>query len=302
MLIPDLFKKKIMGAFGAEGEAWLSKLETRVQEFVGKWSLTIEGPVSNLSYNYVLKARDQEGKPVILKLGVPGFDFQNEIHTLQVYNGEGFARLLKADGEKGALLLEQLRPGIMLSEEKDETLAVHYFLDVWMAIRRPVPPGISFPSIMDWASGLNRYLEAYPNGEGPITSEYITHASELFKEIHKTSEGDELLHGDLHHENILFSHDRGWLAIDPKGVSGDPYFGLSSYLINHLFDQKNPKELLSYRINLLTNNSRIDRERLLKAAAAMSVLYACWGIEDNDPEWKNTFECARWFEEFGEMY
>lgn len=31
------------------------------------------------------------------------------------------------------------------------------------------------------------------------------------------------LHGDLHHDNVL-SSPRGWLAIDPKGVSGDPAY------------------------------------------------------------------------------
>jgi streptomycin 6-kinase len=31
------------------------------------------------------------------------------------------------------------------------------------------------------------------------------------------------LHGDLHHENVL-SSPRGWLAIDPKGIWGDPAY------------------------------------------------------------------------------
>ncbi|WP_180955387.1 aminoglycoside phosphotransferase family protein [Peribacillus deserti] len=297
MLVPDAFKEKIAGAFGAAGSAWLASLENLVQEFIVKWNLTIEGPVPNLSYNYVLKAKDSAGKPVILKLGVPGFDFSNEIQTLKVYDGAGCAKLLRADPERGAILLEQLKPGFMLCEEKDETKAVQHFLKVWKAMRRPVPADVNSPTINDWAMGLDRYLKEYPYGDGPIQEKYISLAASLFKEINATSKTDELLHGDLHHENILFSHDRGWLAIDPKGVSGDAYYGLISFLINHIFDKKNPKELLIHRLNILTNNTGIDRGRLLKAAVAMSILYACWGIEDQDPEWENTYRCAEWFQE-----
>ena len=35
-----------------------------------------------------------------------------------------------------------------------------------------------------------------------------------------TEEPDYLLHGDLHHGNILFDDARGWIAIDPKGLVG----------------------------------------------------------------------------------
>ncbi|RJT15552.1 3'-kinase, partial [Mesorhizobium waimense] len=41
------------------------------------------------------------------------------------------------------------------------------------------------------------------------------------------------LHGDLHHENILHG-PRGWLAIDPKGVLGDPGFDAANMFYNPL--------------------------------------------------------------------
>jgi streptomycin 6-kinase len=30
-----------------------------------------------------------------------------------------------------------------------------------------------------------------------------------------------VLHGDIHHDNILHFGERGWLAIDPKGLIGE---------------------------------------------------------------------------------
>jgi len=42
-----------------------------------------------------------------------------------------------------------------------------------------------------------------------------------------------VLHGDLHHFNILSSGDR-WLAIDPKGIIGEPEFEPAAYLENKI--------------------------------------------------------------------
>jgi streptomycin 6-kinase len=298
LFIPDSFKTRIVDTFGEEGAAWLEILKARVQRFGEQWQLKIEGPVTNLSYNYVLKATDSEGRPVILKLGVPGFDFTNEIRTLEVYEGKGCARMLASDSEKGAMLLEQLLPGTMLSEVDDERVALKHFVKVWQSIRRPVPEGLNCPSVLYWAKGLDRYLEHYPNGEGPISTAYLDLAKDYFQYVSETSVGAELLHGDLHHQNILFSEKLGWLAIDPKGVAGDPYFDLISYLINQLHTKSDPRERLEQRVQFLVNELKLNRDRFFKAAVAMAVLYACWSIEDNQSEWVNTYECARWFEEF----
>lgn len=297
MNIPEWFQKKMADVFGEAGKAWLTNVESTMQFCEKEWKLQIDAPVSNLSYNYVLHAKDGEGTPVILKLGVPSFDFTNEIRTLKVYGGKGCARLLKADAERGAMLLEKLVPGTMLSEEKDEKAAVHTFLRVWKAIRTPVPAECKSPTILDWASGLVRYHTMHPNGDGPIEARYIEMAQAYFAELTETTERMELLHGDLHHENILYDDKNGWLAIDPKGVVGDPYFDLISFMTNHLLKKENPKQLLLQRVELITEGLSLDRERLLKAGVAMGILSTCWGLEDHDPEWEQAYTCAKWFME-----
>lgn len=296
MNYPDTFKNKISGAFGEEGKQWLETIEARVQTCVEKWNIKIEEPVTNLSYNYVLKVVDSLGNPMILKLGVPGFDFNNEIRALQTYDGNGCAGLIEAESELGAILQKQLVPGTMLYKE-EEISSIQHYIQVWKAIRRPLPVGVKFPSIEDWSAGLKRYQDSFPNKDGPIPDTDIQLAKDYFVYISETSEGPELLHGDLHHENILYSEDLGWTAIDPKGVSGDPYFDITSFLINHLHEKKNPKAILRQRIDLISKELDLDKERFLKASIAMSTLYAAWGIEDDDAEWENTYKCAQWCQE-----
>ncbi|MET3697743.1 streptomycin 6-kinase [Bacillus oleivorans] len=298
MQISGAFQEKIRNAFREDGKIWLESLEARVQTYLTKWQLTAIGPVENLSYNYVLRVIDSKGAPCILKMGVPNFDFQNEIHTILSYGGNGCAKLLNSDGENGAMLLEQLIPGTMLSEIKDEGLVLQHYLEVWQAIRRSKSANKETPSILNWFHGLNRYRTTYPNGDGPIINSDIDLAEHCFLDVVSSSSGAELLHGDLHHENILFSQEHGWVAIDPKGVLGDRYFDLISFLLNHLHTKESPKELLRFRVDTISGQLGLDRKRLLKAAIAMATLSACWSIEDQDPDWNKTYQCVKWFHEF----
>lgn len=294
MKMPDVFVKKVIGAFGETGQQFLEGLDEKLNTYKEKWSLTILGHFDNLSYNYVAKAINQEGMPVIIKLGVPGYDFTNEAKTVRAYGGNGFVSLIDDDVDNGAMLLNRLLPGRMLFEESED-VAIEEFVKVWKAIRRPVPQTEwNFPTILQWSNGLDRYLESFPKGDGPISEEWVMKAKTFFIEITDTSEEFGLLHGDLHHENILLSED-GWMAIDPKGVIGDQYFDLTSFLVNHLFEVENPKELFEYRVNKIVSLLGLDMGRFLKSSFAMSVLYACWSVEDHDEEGlDNTLQCSTW--------
>lgn len=294
MQISSEFQNKIINAFGSDGKAWLQSLESTVQTYLQQWSLTSEGPVSNLSYNYVIKVRDSKGTPYILKLGVPNFDTRNEMVTLQAYNGEGCAKLLKSDPENGVMLLERLVPGTMLSEETDEMIVLENYIKVWKTIRRPIPNGGSTPSLTHWFEGLKRYRET---GDVQISMEHVQLAEDFFQQVMESSEGPELLHGDLHHENILYSKQKGWMAIDPKGVAGDPYFDVVSFLINQLDSKAQPKNILKLRVDTISEQMGLDLPRLLKASIALGTLYACWGVEDL-ADWETTYQCVKWFIEF----
>jgi streptomycin 6-kinase len=50
-------------------------------------------------------------------------------------------------------------------------------------------------------------------------------ARQLFSELSGSQTQVRLLHGDLHHCNVLFDDVRGWLAVDPKGVVGELEYG-----------------------------------------------------------------------------
>ncbi|WP_409276074.1 aminoglycoside phosphotransferase family protein [Neobacillus sp. SCS-31] len=297
--LPGDFIRKITGAFGEAGKKWLEGLEGQIRHYAEKWNLAIEAPVPNLSYNYVTKVKDINGTPVILKLGVANGEFKNEVRAVKAYNGNSFVQLLAEDSENGAMLLERILPGGNLSTLEDEERVTREYINVWRKIRTPIPLGGDFPSIKDWASGLDRYKEMFlDDEEPPIPFEAIDTAAAFFKELAQLGE-EQLLHGDLHHENILYAEGRGWVAIDPKGVIGHPYFDIISFLVNYVNEKPDPNGLLKLRIDLICNEVSMDRQLLLKAAVSLSTLYACWGIEDKT-DWKDTYQCMIWFRELFE--
>jgi streptomycin 6-kinase len=101
-------------------------------------------------------------------------------------------------------------------------------------------------------------------------------AERIFFELCATQRRERLLHGDMHHENVLFDRARGWLAIDPKGVRplrnpcGRP----------DLFAQP---DVIRRRADLFARTLFIDSARALRWAFAQAVLAAIWQIEDGTP-------------------
>jgi streptomycin 6-kinase len=94
--------------------------------------------------------------------------------------------------------------------------------------------------------------------------------------------GSRLLHGDLHHYNVLVDSARGWLAIDAKGVVGEPEYEVGAALRNpwerpELFTE--PATIMR-RVDRFRRELHLDAERILAWAFAQAVLAAIWAVED----------------------
>ena len=263
------FQQKIVAAFGKAGEQWLQELPVKLKGICKEWGLTREGEPTNLSYNYVAYVRDACNCSLVLKVGIPGDDFSNEIQATKAFQGAGFVKLVQCDEEVGSILLERLKPGKMLKEVGREA-QLDIYLEVWNQLNRQ--PSQEVPHIHKWFQAL---LNSSANDLN--SQEQIPTALRYKKEIEQSSAGDVLLHGDLHHQNILFDEERGWLVIDPKGVQGDAYFDYVSFLFNEL---NGDLELLESRVKQLAAKQALDEQRLRKAAVALLTVQVLWAVED----------------------
>ncbi len=92
------------------------------------------------------------------------------------------------------------------------------------------------------------------------------------------------LHGDIHHDNVLDFGDRGWLAIDPKGLRGERGFDYANLFCNPDHEVATAPGRLARQVNIVSQAANLDRNRLLHWILAWAGLSAAWLIEDGITE------------------
>lgn len=296
MNLPPHFTKTVTNTFTG-GAEWLTRLPTLLAECERRWSLTVRPSPFTLSYNYVTPATLADGTEIVLKVGVPNRELRTEIEALRLYNGRSAARLLDADPDAGILLLERLRPGEMLTTVANDDEATRIAAQVMQKLWRPLPTEHNFPSVADWADGLAKLREEFGGGTGPFDTKLVETAKAYFADLLASSSQLVLLHGDLQQFNILSTED-GWLAIDPKGITGEPAYEMGALLRNpepHIFATPNLAQITARRLDILAETLTFDRERLRQWSLAQAVLSAWWSYEDGGEtaDWQPAMRLAQ---------
>ena len=130
----------------------------------------------------------------------------------------------------------------------------------------------------------------------PFLASLVEAAETLFAELIDSMVEPMLLHGDLHHGNILAAERQPWLAIDPKGVVGEPAYEVGILLRNpmpELLAQPQPEHILARRVDQLSEELGFERVRVLRWGLAQAVLAAWWAYEDHGRGWEQWIACAQ---------
>ena len=251
----------------------MATLHEQLHSTASKWNVAVsetrETDTSLLGFGV------HDTKPVVLKITKVA-DELNSGSVLCAFEAKGTVTAYKS--EPGAVLLERLEPGTDLVElvrAGNDEQATRILADVigQMANHKP-PPGC--PTVFDWARGFDRYHE------GPIALELAQQGKEMYRGLAESQKQTMLLHGDLHHYNVLFDTKRGWVAIDPKGVVAELEYEVGAIIRNPVEspDLYVSREVVERRIQALTTALRLDYERALGWAFAQAVLSAIWSLED----------------------
>jgi streptomycin 6-kinase len=293
--IPDNFARTMVEIYGEEGTAWLQRLPGLLAECAQRWALTVLRPFVPLSYNYVAPAIRADGTNVVLKVGYPGRELLAEMAALRLYDGHGIVQLLDSDAALGALLLERLTPGMPLARLADDAEGTSIAAQVMRQLWRPVPPDHPFPTVAGWAAGLGRLRARFGGTTGPLPAPLVERAERLFADLIGSMGEPVLLHGDLHHDNILTAHRQPWLALDPKGVVGEAAYETGALLRNpagRVLQAPDPRRMMARRIDQLAAELGFDWERIRGWALAQAVLSAWWSIEDHGYGWEDAMAYA----------
>ncbi len=283
-MVPDGFIHRMAAIYGDGGREWVRTLPARLAVLSERWHIEVGPPFPDLSYNYVAPATDAEGRRCVLKLGPGSAEGDREALALEAYAGRGAVRLLRHDPAERAMLLERVAPGDDLRETSDPEateIAASVLRELWAV---PLPEGL--PSLANWTASLERAVE----NPGPLPRTILDRAAGLRRELLQNPHASVLLHGDLHHANLLRSAERGWLAIDPTGGVGDRASDVTAFLLN---PGPVPPETTRLGIDVFADCLDLDRERLAAWAFVQAVVSACWSVEDEGEGWEAAIRFAK---------
>ncbi|MEX2245906.1 MAG: aminoglycoside phosphotransferase family protein [Dehalococcoidia bacterium] len=305
MDLSSAFRDRMVRVFGAEGRDWLDRLPRMLAEYADRWGLRIEPPLAQ-SYNFVAPATRADGTSVIFKCGVvaDASSIRAEIAALRHWAGDGAVLVFEDDAPNGVVLLERLVPGQALVE-LDDMASTRIAAGLMRRLWKPPPNEHVFPTLADWSKAFAKLRERHHGTTGPLPAEMIDRGESLYRDLVASQSEPVLLHGDLHHFNILSAQREPWLIVDPHGVIGEPAFEVGPWLRNtvgdpngphahlYLLKQPNARAVLDRRLNDFSELLEVDRARLRDWGFAFCALSACWSNESNHrPGWEQALAVA----------
>ncbi|PTE12218.1 aminoglycoside phosphotransferase family protein [Mesorhizobium helmanticense] len=231
-----------------------------------------------------------DGSPAIVKALKPFDDVADELrgeHFLAWRRGQGAVRLLARDGHN--MLLEYAGETLLsrvLDEQGDNAataIAAEVMARLFTLSRHPAPPDLQ-PLRERFASLFKKARIDRDDGRNSLYVEAAATAQRLLANPHDVRP----LHGDLHHDNIMHG-PRGWLAIDPKGVLGDPGFDAANTFYNPLGrdDLCLDQQRISHMAEIFATTLGQTPRAILDHAIAYGCLSASWHHEDGNETEEN---------------
>lgn len=270
----NTFHSNITNIYGEQGKAWLDELPQLVVAISSRLGLRDLKEVTNLSYNYVLSGF-QGDNPIILKLGLDHEAMTREAFALKCFAGYGAVHVLAED--KGMLLLERAVPGTSLKDyfPDKEQESIEIACEVMQKLHQAnIPITHNFPHIKDWLKAFDK--------DWSIPDAYLKKAQKLRDQLLQTAKPDVLLHGDLHHDNIL-QNGETCVVIDPKGVIGEPAYEVAAFIRNpipKLLNQADAPTIIHNRITRFAELLELPSQRILDWCFVQAVLAWAWALED----------------------
>lgn len=181
------------------------------------WGITI-GERFPSAHSFIAAVGDN----AILKVVRPDIpEYDHEPDALALWGGDHAVRLIRRDPTRRALLVERALPGYDLSGVS-EAEAIVVANEVGRSLWRRVPDGSPFRDVVVLSRAwLAEVAELDPQLVGAARGVLDTIQIRM----------PRLVHGDLHHHNVLRRRN-GWAAIDPQPAVGEPEYDVATFLWN----------------------------------------------------------------------
>lgn len=248
-------------------------IEREFTPYMRRWALFQDGdPI--VTQSSCLLPVHRNGEPAMLKIATAPEEKWGA-RLMICWNGIGAARVIEHDED--AILLERATGSrsltAMVKQGKDDEASAIICKVVAELHKQKVCP----PSLVPLS---DRFQALYAAADGGI----LARCSKAARMLLASPRDVVSLHGDIHHENIADFGDRGWLAIDPKGLKGERGFDYANLFCNPDHEVATAPGRLARQLEIVSSAAQLDRGRLLHWILAWAGLSAVWLVEDGTME------------------
>ncbi|CAN5586831.1 aminoglycoside phosphotransferase family protein [soil metagenome] len=252
-----------------------------LDSYIHKWKLSEIAKIAETPTSVVFRARYRDQIAVLKILTAVGMKSEaSGARTLRHFAGRGAVNVFESDD--GAWLMEfagdvDLKSLVCAARDEEADEIACDVLDLLHANSTLAPVGLR---------NLQQNFRALFEAEKSDTSiEIFRVAAQEARDLLSTTTDVVVLHGDVHHKNILFDSSRGWLAIDPQGLIGERTYDVANLFFNpdDLPDIVESRARIERQSETFSRRLNVSRERVLQMAFAYGCLSFAWSIEDGNP-------------------
>jgi streptomycin 6-kinase len=287
------------------GTRWLQALPGILARLAVDWQLTLGPPIEPGGVtSVVVPARLTDGRLAVLKVPVPEDEQAGEAAGLALVAGRGAVRLLGHDAATGSMLLERVRADRSLLDHPDTEVAIDTAATLlrrwWDAGGAPdeahtptvgggdpellgqAPDLRSIPVLGSLTSGFAATLAARRQAllARGVAAVHLDVAVESLRSV--PSDGDVLLHTDLHLGNVLATGDGRWVVIDPKPAWGPPAYDVQALVRDGLPKGAGFADAVRRRFDRLVDHLEVDRALAHTWTVTRVVELGAWALVDAD--------------------
>lgn len=255
----------------------LSRRAIDFKPYLDHWALQPDGdPIATNAANLMPVLHD--GNPAMLKVAHEPDEIFG-VTVMQWWQGDGTADVIAINGP--AMLMERAtgaRSLVEMVHAGNDDAASKTICAVAAHLHKPRPRPL--PPLKP----LDVWFEALAPGAAKYGG-IVPTAHEAFMSLMANPRDIAVLHGDLHHENVLdFGPARGWLAIDSKGLYGDRGYDFANIVCNPERDIEivTSPGRIARQVDVIAKEAYYERRRLMLWLLAYCGLSAAWILDDGD--------------------
>ncbi|MBM3110114.1 aminoglycoside phosphotransferase family protein [Pseudomonas arcuscaelestis] len=243
------------------------------EPYLQRWQLIADGAPLLTHSSHLLPVR-YRNQPAMLKVACVTEEINGGL-LMKWWNGQGSAKVL-AHADNALLLKRAQGPDSLIdyAEHGQDQQATRILCQTIERLHaHHGEPEVPLVDLQTWFQGLREAAKLHGH--------LYRRSAQIAGHLLASQQEERVLHGDIHHGNVLDFGPDGWLAIDPKCLYGERTFDYANLFCNPSPGVASQVQHFTSRLQIVCEFAKLPRQRLLQWIVAWCGLSAAWFQEDN---------------------